>query len=100
MNTPGKGHGVPVIGRYSIPADGEWYTLPLTGEIVHVAALTPHIVDFWAWRRPWRDALPHSFRVYDTGEEVATAGCVTHIGTVVCEGGRYVRHLIERTGSL
>ena len=100
MNGPGKGHGVPCLHQYSVPADDQWYELPLTGDVVHVAARSPHVVDFWAWRRPWRDAQPHWFRVYVDDQPVDTPGSVCHLGTVVCEGGRYVRHLIERTGSL
>ncbi len=101
MNSPGK--GAARILRYEVQVDDEWHDIALTGDILHVAARTPHAVEIWAWSRPWCDAQERTFRVFGTGHEIATPenrGWLTHVGTAVCAGGRIVWHLVERTGSL
>jgi hypothetical protein len=86
------------IRPYEVPVDGNWHPIDMYGEIVHVAARTPHAVEFWAWDRRRVNAETHVFRVFATGEEMpmVDGADVVHVGTAITEDGRFVRHLIER----
>jgi hypothetical protein len=86
----------PTIHRYQVPVDDQWYTLSLSGAVLHVAARDPAVVELWALvgielPRWWE------FRVFSTGQPLP-AWCGEHVGTTLADGGRFVWHLFRREG--
>lgn len=81
------------IFRYEVPVDDQWHTLTLGGDIVHVAARRPDVVEVWAehWHNStWK--LSRKFRVYGTGQPNVEG---VHVGTALAADGALVWHLRE-----
>ena len=57
--------------RESVPVDDTWHTLPITGDVVHVACRTPDRVDVWFIHNPAAPAdRQRTLRVYGTAHSV------------------------------
>lgn len=88
------------IHRYEVPVDDQWHEFPeLNGDIIHIAARQPTIVEFWAEHyQPDEVVLPQlaetvrRFRVYGTGHDLPPQPRLIH-GTAVA--GHLVWHLVE-----
>ena len=78
------------IFRYEIPVDDRWHEMAV-GDILHVAARRPDVVEFWAFDRI---GLSRWLRVYGTGQPI-TDGIVAHHGTVITADGQLVWHLLQ-----
>lgn len=87
------------IFRFQVPVDGEWYAFDLNGPVVHVAARTEDIVEFWT---VYDDVDPvttdrsQSFKVLATGQLIPTDA--KYVGTAVTPSGRLVWHLVQQVG--
>ncbi len=81
------------IFRYEVPVDDQWHVLELRGDVVHVAARRPDVVEVWAeHRHDSTRKLTRRFRVYGTGQPDVEG---MHVGTAVAADGRLVWHLRE-----
>ena len=84
------------IHRYEIPVDDAWYTLRLTGRIVHVASRSPGVVEIWAHAGGL--STDRTFRAFGTGEPLPDEDAYTravHVGTALVADRRLVWHLFE-----
>ena len=81
------------IFRYEVPVDDRWHTVPLGGDIEHVAARRPDVVEIWAEHHHNSVRVRNrSFRVYGTGQPDVEG---VHVGTALAADGRLVWHLRE-----
>ncbi len=81
------------ILRYEVPVDDEWHAVRLQGDIVHVAARRPDVVEFWAEHHGNKGfEVDRRFRVYGTGQPCVEG---VHVGTAIAAGGALVWHLRE-----
>jgi hypothetical protein len=92
------------IHRYEIPVDDHWHILTLTGDVIHVAARRPEVVELWAVAGQ-DPPDKHRYRVFGTGqplpqrvETTAGDGPLLHVGTALAAGGQLVWHLFEQLG--
>jgi hypothetical protein len=69
-----------------------WHAIPLSGDVVHVAARQPDSVELWAVNSDG-PATHRRFRVVGTGWPIPDG--VRHVGTAIVPGGILVWHLIE-----
>jgi hypothetical protein len=81
------------IFRYEVPVDDKWHVHGLSGQIVHVAARTPDVVEFWAFSGAG-PTVDRAFLVCGTDQPLPPAA-ETHRGTVLAAGGGLVWHLME-----
>lgn len=87
------------IYRYEVPVDDQWHDFPeMNGDVIHVAARKPTIVEFWAEHyepheliHPQFDCI-RRFRVYGTGHPLPPQPYIIH-GTALVN--HLVWHLIE-----
>jgi hypothetical protein len=88
------------IWRYEVPVDDHWHTHPLSGQIVHVSAQRPDVVEFWAVHFPDAPQLERRFHVFGTGQPIPD-NARKHIGSVEVHAplGRLVWHLMEHAHS-
>ena len=78
--------------RYEVPVDDQWHTHRLQGDIVHVAARRPDVVEIWAEHHGNKTfEVERRFRVFGTGHPADGV----HIGTAIAAGGALVWHLRE-----
>lgn len=94
----------PTIYRYEVPVDDRWHIITLTGDVLHVAARKPDLVELWAVANQ-DPPDKHRYRVFGTGhplpgkvETTATHGPLVHVGTALAADGRLVWHLFEQLG--
>jgi len=72
--------------------DDRWHEME-SGDVLHVAARTPYVVEFWAFsggptfRQRW-------LRVYGTGQPI-TDGIWQYHGAAITADGALVWHLLE-----
>jgi hypothetical protein len=84
----------PAIYRYEVPVDDQWHGHDLGGDILHVDARNPYIVEFWALHGGG-STVRRVFRAFGTGQPLPDDHG-RHIGTAVTAGGALVWHLMER----
>lgn len=80
-----------VIHRFEVPVDDQWHEFDVSGDVLHVAARRPGVVDFWAYARG--GGAPLRLRVYGTGHLLP--GGLRYVGTAVAEP--FVWHLMEES---
>lgn len=81
------------IYRYEVPVDGRVHPIELGGDILHVAARDPRVVEFWALHGQRQPGI-RRFRVYGTGQPLPIGDLVL-CGTAIA--GPLVWHLIDET---
>lgn len=85
------------IYRYEIPVDDAWHTIRTSGSIVHVAARTLNVVEFWA--HAGFIEKDRTYRVFSTGQPLPGEDAYTrpvYVGTALTPpNGRLVWHLFE-----
>lgn len=81
------------IHRYEVPVDDSWHALPLSGDLLHVAARRPDVVEVWAFS-DGSTAMTRTFRAFGTGQPIPKGDPLTYAGTALAPGG-LVWHLIE-----
>lgn len=89
------------IHRYSIPIDGRWHPLKLSGDVVCVGRppvpgqdRDEYEIELWARHVDGAEQITRHFAAFGTGDAI-TAPCA-YIGTGFGVGGRAVWHLMER----
>ncbi len=83
----------PAIYRYEVPVDDQWHEHDLSGDVLHVSARSPRIVEFWAMHSGG-PTVRRAFRAFGTGQPLP-ANCGRHVGSVITAGGALVWHLME-----
>lgn len=89
------------IHRYHVDVNDEWQVLAFTGDIVHVAARSPHYVEIWAFVND-HAKVARELRVFGTGQPIPTGhhgAPLHHVGTALVEGHGLVRHVMQRMAS-
>lgn len=81
------------IHRTSIPVDGKWHTIRLTGPILHVATRQEARVEFWHLHDDSAPVTRHELQAFGTGHELP--GDAAYVGTALDTDG-FVWHLMER----
>lgn len=81
------------IYRYEIPVDDLWHELPLSGDLLHVAARQADTVELWAFNGG--STTMRTFRVFGTGQPLPGNEPIVYRGTALAPGG-LVWHLMER----
>lgn len=84
----------PAICRYEVPVDDQWHPHDLSGQVLHVSARNPRIVEFWALN-DGGPAVRREFRAFGTGQPLPEDAW-RHAGSVIVAGGALVWHLMER----
>ncbi|MFE1451955.1 DUF7352 domain-containing protein [Streptomyces olivaceoviridis] len=89
-----------VIHRAELPIDDRAHGIDLTGEILHVAARRPDVVDVWYQARPdGMEPMRRSFQVVGTGQPIPIHLGFNlldgHKGTAIAPDGQLVWHVIE-----
>ncbi len=82
------------IYRYELPVDGDWHTLPLSGDVLHVDCRAPGAVEIWALQTG-APGLQRSFQVVGTGQPLPE-GWKWHVGTCLSPDRQLVWHVVER----
>lgn len=83
------------IYRYEVPVDDRWHSLPLSGDLLHVAARQSDTVEVWAFSDG--SATPtRTFRVFGTGQRLPVDDPIDYRGTALAPNG-LVWHLMERS---
>lgn len=82
------------IYRYEVPVDDRWHAHNLSGNVLHVGARDPRVVEFWALNSGGY-SVRRDFRAFGTGQPLPD-DCGPHVGSVVTAGGALVWHLMER----
>lgn len=81
------------ILRYEVTVDDEWHTIRLQGDVVHVAARLPDVVEVWAEHHGNRMfEIDRRFRAYGIGHPDVEG---VHVGTAIAADGALVWHLRE-----
>lgn len=79
--------------RWEVPVDDRPHTLPLTGQIVHVACRQVDLVEVWSLDDGSGEPDPRTFQVVGTGH--AFPDDWQYRGTALSPSGRLVWHLME-----
>jgi hypothetical protein len=83
------------IHRYEVPVDDCWHSLPLSGDLLHVAARQADVVEVWAFSGGGTTTA-RTFRVFGTGQSLPAGDPVDYRGTALAPNG-LVWHLMERS---
>lgn len=80
--------------REQVAVDGEWHTLKLSGEVLHVDSRGTDYVEVWAFDSGGQ-AVARDFQVFGTGQPLPDQP-ITYRGTAIVASGALVWHLYER----
>lgn len=85
-----------VIYRYEILVDGEWHSIEMRGDVVHVGCRKDNVVEFWSLVHPGALPAKRAFRVFGTGHTLPLG--LRHVGTTISTSKLFAWHLFEDEG--
>lgn len=83
--------------RYEVPVDDAWHPVEFAGDVLHVAARRPDVVEFWALDGTAAEVSTRQLRVFGTGQPFDEP--MTYMGTALAAEGVLVWHLFCRWSS-
>lgn len=82
-----------LILRYEVPVDDRRHTLTLRGDVVHLGARRPDVVEVWAIADQACLKPPTEYLVVGTGQTWPPGA--NYVGTTMAAGGALVWHLLR-----